>query len=97
MTAETKAVTAEKLNLKIGGMQCSFCVESIHKAYARMDGVADVAVSLSHEEALVQYDPEKVTPAELEDTLKSIGYTVRDPRKIHSFEEEAAEVRGVGA
>ncbi|MFQ5894239.1 MAG: heavy metal translocating P-type ATPase [Nitrospinota bacterium] len=83
----------ERVQFKIGGMQCSFCVESIHKAYARMDGVLDVSVSLSHEEALVQYDPEKVTPTELKDTLSSMGYTVRDPRKVHSFEEEEAEVR----
>jgi len=83
----------EKLQVKIGGMQCSFCVESIHKAYARMDGVREVAVSLSHEEALIQYNPEKVTPTQLKDTLTSIGYTVRDPRKILSYEEEQAEIR----
>ncbi|MEE8158397.1 MAG: heavy metal translocating P-type ATPase, partial [Dehalococcoidia bacterium] len=83
----------EKLQVKIGGMQCSFCVESIHKAYARMDGVREVAVSLSHEEALIQYNPEKVTPTQLKDTLTSIGYTVRDPRKVLSYEEEQAEIR----
>jgi len=85
--------SVEKLQVKIGGMQCSFCVESIHKAYARMDGVREVAVSLSHEEALIQYNPEKVTPTQLKDTLTSIGYTVRDPRKILSYEEEQAEIR----
>ncbi len=93
MTPETQTRPVEKLNVKIGGMQCSFCVESIHKAYARMDGVVDVAVSLSHEEALVQYEPQKVTPQELKDTLTSLGYSVRDPRKVQAFEEEQAEVR----
>lgn len=83
----------EKLQIKIGGMQCSFCVESIRKALSRMDGVVDVGVSLSHEEALVQYDPEKVTPTALRDTLRSLGYTVRDPKKIRTFEEEEAEMR----
>ncbi|MFQ5803966.1 MAG: heavy metal translocating P-type ATPase, partial [Candidatus Methylomirabilales bacterium] len=93
MTTEIKAGPVEKLNVKIGGMQCSFCVESIHKAYERMEGVQEVAVSLSHEEALVQYNPEAVTPAQLKDTLTSLGFTVRDPRKVQSFEEEQAEVR----
>ncbi|MBI4287458.1 MAG: cation-translocating P-type ATPase [Chloroflexi bacterium] len=74
-------------------MQCSFCVESIRKAYSRMDGVLDVGVSLSHEEALVQYEPGKVTPTQLQDTLRSLGYTVRDPKKLRSFEEEDAEMR----
>ncbi|MBI3091245.1 MAG: cation-translocating P-type ATPase, partial [Candidatus Tectomicrobia bacterium] len=82
----------EKLHLKIGGMQCSFCVESIRKAYQRMDGVLDVAVSLSHEEALLQYDPARVTPAALTGILSRLGFMVRDPKKVRSFEEEAAEV-----
>ncbi|MFQ5796490.1 MAG: heavy metal translocating P-type ATPase [Candidatus Bipolaricaulia bacterium] len=94
MTTETKPRPVEKLQVKIGGMQCSFCVESIRKAYTRMDGVVEVGVSLSHEEALVQYDPEKVTPTQLRDTLRSLGYTVRDPNKVRTFEEEDAEVRG---
>ena len=75
-------------------MQCSFCVESIRKAYSGMDGVVDVGVSLSHEEALVQYDPEKVSPEKLDDTLRSMGYAVRDPNKVRTFEEEEAEIRG---
>ena len=83
----------EKLQVKIGGMQCSFCVESIRKAYSRVDGVVDVGVSLSHEEALVQYDPGKVTPEGLYDTLRDLGYTAQDPNKIRTFEEEEAEVR----
>lgn len=82
----------EKLQIKIGGMQCSFCVESLRKALSRMDGVAEVGVSLSHEEALVQYDPDKVTSAQLRDTVRSLGYTVRDPHKVRTFEEEEAEL-----
>ena len=94
MTTETAQQQTEKCRIKIGGMQCSFCVESIRKAYSRTDGVVDVGVSLSHEEALVQYDPEKVSPAKLQDTLRSMGYTVRDPNKVRTFEEEEAEIRG---
>ncbi|MBI4340624.1 MAG: cation-translocating P-type ATPase, partial [Chloroflexi bacterium] len=82
-----------KCQIKIGGMQCSFCVESIRKAYSRMDGVLEVGVSLSHEEALIQYDLGKVTPTQLQETLRSLGYTVRDPKKLRSFEEEDAELR----
>ena len=93
MTTETTPRPVEKLQIKIGGMQCSFCVESIRKAYSGMDGVVDVGVSLSHEEALVQYHPERVGPTELEDTLRSLGYTVRDPGKVRTFEEEEAEIR----
>jgi heavy metal translocating P-type ATPase len=89
----TKSKPIERLQVRIGGMQCSFCVESIRKAYHRMEGVTEVSVSLSHEEALIRYDPQRVTATKLRDTLRGLGFTVRDPNKLRSFEEEAAELR----
>ncbi len=82
----------EKLQVKIGGMACSFCVETIKKGLGRTEGVSEVNVSLAHEEALINYDPAQVTPAQLTDMLRSLGYTVRDPNKIRTFEEEEAEL-----
>jgi heavy metal translocating P-type ATPase len=82
----------EKLQVKIGGMACSFCVETIKKGLGRTDGVSEVNVSLAHEEALITYDPSRVTAATLTGTLTSLGYTVRDPNKVRTFEEEEAEL-----
>ena len=82
----------EKVQFKIGGMSCSFCVETIRRALTRMEGVRDVHVSLAHEEALIEYDRAKVTPERLKDTLVAVGYTVRDPEKVRTFEEEEAEI-----
>ncbi|MDP9023491.1 MAG: heavy metal translocating P-type ATPase, partial [Actinomycetota bacterium] len=79
--------------MKIGGMSCSFCTNTIRKAYSRMDGVYDVGVSLAHEEGLVRYDPDKLTEEELRRTLEQVGYTYRDPEKVRSFEDEEAELR----
>jgi heavy metal translocating P-type ATPase len=86
-------VGLEKLQVKIGGMACSFCVETIKKGLGRTAGVAEVNVSLAHEEALIAYDPVRVTATQLTDTLRSLGYTVRDPNKVRTFEEEEAELR----
>lgn len=80
------------LRLKIGGMSCSFCVNTIKKAFLRMPGVEEVGVSLAHEEGLVRYDPNLVTEEELKQTLRDIGYTVRDPEKVRTFEEEEEEL-----
>lgn len=79
--------------MKIGGMSCSFCTSTIDKAYGRIDGVHEVGVSLAHEEGLVKYDPAKVTPDELRRTLEEMGYTYRDPEKVRSFDDDAAELR----
>ncbi|MBI1999961.1 MAG: heavy-metal-associated domain-containing protein, partial [candidate division NC10 bacterium] len=81
------------MQLKIGGMACSFCTETLKKGVGRMEGVAEVHVSLAHEEALVVYDPERVSPFTLTDTIGSLGYTVRDPKKVRTFEEEEAELQ----
>lgn len=83
----------KKLHIKVGGISCSFCAESIRKAYRRIDAVKDISVSLAHEEVLIQYDPENITEIELKNTLHQLGYTVRDPKKVRTFEEEEAELR----
>lgn len=82
----------EKLQVKIGGMACSFCVETIQKGLGRTEGVAEVNVSLAHEEALIAYDSSRVTATTLTDILKSLGYTVRDPNKARTFEDDEAEL-----
>ncbi|HYZ99418.1 MAG TPA: cation-translocating P-type ATPase [Acidimicrobiales bacterium] len=94
MTASPPAPAAlDTLQVKIGGMHCSFCGQTIERAMGRMDGVDQVNVSIAHEETLIRYDPERVTPTELRDTLRDIGYTVRDPRRVRTFEEQEAELR----
>ncbi|MFB6220345.1 MAG: heavy metal translocating P-type ATPase [Halolamina sp.] len=76
----------------VGGMACSFCAESIEKAYDRTDGVEDVDVSLAHEEVLVRYDDERLHEVEVKDTLRDLGYTIRDPDKEQRYEEQQAEL-----
>lgn len=83
----------KKLQVKVGGISCSFCAESIRKAYRRIEAVKVVNVSLAHEEVLIQYDPEKITEIALKNTLRQLGYTVRDPKKVRTFEEEEAELQ----
>ncbi len=82
----------EKLQLKIGGMHCSLCTESIHKALSRLDGVRAVQVSIAHEEVLVEYDPARVRPVDVEETLEDLGYTVREPDRAEIFAEEEQEL-----
>lgn len=52
-----------RLQLAVGGMACSFCTETIRKAYARTPGVKETHVSLAHEEVLIRYDPNQVVPS----------------------------------
>ena len=81
-----------RVRAKIGGLHCSLCTGTIEKALGRQPGVQKVAVSLTHEQALIEYDPERASAEQLIGTLRDIGYTVWDPRKTRSFEEEEAEL-----
>ena len=76
----------------VGGMSCSFCAESIRKAYGRTEGVEDVDVSLAHEEVLIRYDDEVLDEVELKDTLRDLGYTIHDPNKAKRYEKQQAEL-----
>ncbi len=76
----------------VGGMACSFCAESIETAYDRTAGVERVDVSLAHEEVLVRYDPEAVDEVTVKDTLRELGYTIRDPDRERQYEQQQAEL-----
>lgn len=70
------------------------CTGTLEQALSRRPGVDKVAVSLTHEQVLVDYDPAKVDPDELFSTLRDLGYTIWDPRKTRPFEEEEAALIG---
>ena len=81
-----------KIRARIGGLHCSLCTGTIEKALGRLPGVDKVAVSLTHEQALVEYDPAVARPEQFLQTLRDIGYTISDPRKLRSFEEEERDL-----
>ena len=82
-----------RLQVKLGNLHCSFCVSTIERAVGRLEGVEAVSVSLAHEEGLVTYHPERIGAQAIVDTLRDVGYSVRDPRKLDAFEVEAAETQ----
>src|SRR5207253_6053026 len=81
-----------KIRARIGGLHCSLCTGTIEKALGRLPGVDKVAVSLTHEQALIEYDPAVARPEQLLQTLRDIGYTISDPRKLRAFEEEECDL-----
>ncbi len=79
-----------RIRARIGGLHCSLCTGTIEKALKRQPGVEKVAVSLTHEQALIEYDPAVARAEALLQTLKDIGYTISDPRKLRPYDEEEA-------
>src|SRR2546425_6124907 len=77
-----------RIRARIGGLHCSLCTGTIEKALGKRPGVDTVAVSLTHEQALIEYDPSVARAEDLLQTLKDIGYTISDPNKLRPFDEE---------
>jgi Cu+-exporting ATPase len=84
----SKVPGRRRIRARIGGLHCSLCTSTIEKALGRRPGVDKVAVSLTHEQALIEYDPKVARAEDLLQTLTDIGYTISDPRKLRPYDED---------
>lgn len=57
-------------------MHCNGCVKSVTNALNKVDGVANVEVSLTDEQAVVNYDEAKATVEQLHSAVVGAGYEV---------------------
>ena len=60
--------------IRVEGMHCKMCSESVAKALKATPGVEKAQVSFEKGVAVVRYDPEKVTEAKLREVINSTGY-----------------------
>ncbi len=74
------AVAPAQLLLPIEGMTCATCAGRVEKALCALPGV-QAAVNLSSEQAEVQFDPARITPAVLAQAVERAGYEVPQERR----------------
>ncbi len=68
---------AEKtITLRIQGMFCAHCEETIRKALMGVSGVLSAGVSWEREQAVVRYDPERTDASTLRKSIEDAGYEV---------------------
>jgi copper chaperone len=66
----------QQLNLKVEGMTCMGCVNSVKRLLTALDGVEQVDVDLSQGRVQVGYDPDRVRPEALQLAIEGGGYRV---------------------
>jgi len=64
----------ERQTFPVVGMMCAACSANVEKRLRETEGVTDVAVSLPGRTAMVDYDPEIVTPDDLRREVAAAGY-----------------------
>lgn len=77
------------LELPVEGMDCAGCSKKVQKNLTALSGVRSAEVLLSSEKAVVEFDPEQATLADLRRAVEDAGYRVPV--------EEAAPVSTAGS
>ena len=90
---KSQATGTRRVQILIGGMQCSFCVTTLKRGLSRLSGVSGVYINLGQGEALVDFAPEYAKESDIEDTIRKLGYTVRDRNKVERFKQEEEELQ----
>jgi Cu+-exporting ATPase len=62
--------------LRIKGMHCATCTETVREALLSLKGVQDARVNLATEKATFTYDPKLLSMDEVEKVVKESGYDV---------------------
>lgn len=61
--------------LKVEGMSCGHCVNSIESSVGKLEGVTSVKVDLANNEVTVEFDNEE-TLNRIKETIEDQGYEV---------------------
>uniref|UniRef100_A0AAZ3Q5A4 Copper-transporting ATPase 2 n=1 Tax=Oncorhynchus tshawytscha TaxID=74940 RepID=A0AAZ3Q5A4_ONCTS len=72
-TGETEA-TESLTRIRVKGMTCQSCVRSIEGRIGTLPGVLHIKVSLSDQEAVVQFQPHTVTSEEVKEQIENMGF-----------------------
>jgi Cu+-exporting ATPase len=64
----------KQLTVPLLGMHCANCANTIGRGLKRTNGVSEANVSYANERAIITYDPKAVSPQQLVDTVKDLGY-----------------------
>jgi Cu+-exporting ATPase len=70
------AIQTKRTAIKIGGMHCAGCVNSIQKYVTELNGVKKCEVNLAAEKAVLEFDPSSVDLVTIEKAIEEAGYKV---------------------
>lgn len=66
-----------ELTFNVTGMTCGGCAARVQRALMALDGVRNVSVHQTDGRAVVTYDPDAISVAEMQQAAQSAGYPVQ--------------------
>ena len=74
-------MTQKKAIVKISGMHCAACAQTIQKALSKLEGVRKAQVNFATETAYVDYDDDHIDEEKLKEVIRNIGYDIAEEFK----------------
>jgi Cu+-exporting ATPase len=74
-------VVHANISLKIGGMSCVTCAQTIEKALNETTGIYHAGVNFAIEAATVEYNPEQISLERIKKVIRDVGYDVIEPKE----------------
>jgi Cu+-exporting ATPase len=74
-------VTQKKAIVKISGMHCAACAQTIQKALSKLEGVRKAQVNFATETAYVDYDDDHIDEEKLKEVIRNTGYDIAEEFK----------------
>lgn len=86
----------EKTLIRISGMHCVSCAQTIEKALRKERGIINASVNFATEKAVVEFDPAKVSLERIGDVIREVGYEpVGIPREGEETREISLKISGM--
>lgn len=64
----------EKKTIAVTGMACAGCAANVERRLNQLDGIESAAVNFAARTALVEYDPQVITPKTMKEEIEKVGY-----------------------
>lgn len=80
----------KKSTVKVGGMTCASCAQTIEKSLRKIKGVDEASVNLATEKASIEYDPDQVDEEDFRETIENAGYEAIDEAEADRGREEVS-------
>ncbi|MFP4662380.1 MAG: heavy metal translocating P-type ATPase [Halanaerobiales bacterium] len=71
----------EKTTLKLEGLSCASCAQTVEKALNKAEGVKHAQVNFAAEKAYVEFAPSIIDKEKLAEIVRATGYDVKDERE----------------
>jgi mercuric ion binding protein len=83
LSLATHAAGLSQVTITVEGMVCPACPRAVKAALERLPGVAEVDVNFQKKEAVVEYDPQRISPERMVEVINTLGFRATLPAGQH--------------